>query len=127
MDAAKGKWLWELTGSKGERHGYVTAVDPRDAVSRALTTETTPGRLLGNELGPSFLDVLSVAPGNFDSEFTGNGDGFTLSVKRVACRTSVRGADEVVGCGSTNVSGPDEEGMYDCCECGVFFNPRRAG
>jgi hypothetical protein len=127
MEASKGHWLWLLTGNKGERNGYVTAVDPRDAVSRALTSDVEDGRLLGDTLGPTGFEVLDAAPGNFDSEFTGNGDGFTLTVKRVACPEHRRCADDVVGCGSTNVSGPDEEGFFDCLECGVFFNPLRAG
>jgi hypothetical protein len=25
------------------------------------------------------------------------------------------------GCGSTNVIGPDSEGIYDCLDCGLFF------
>lgn len=25
------------------------------------------------------------------------------------------------GCGSTNVTGPDEEGLYDCLNCGLWF------
>lgn len=29
----------------------------------------------------------------------------------------------IIGCGSTNVSGPDDEGLYDCLDCGIWFNP----
>ncbi|HDR9103663.1 hypothetical protein [Paraburkholderia sp. A3RO-2L] len=123
MHSAKTTWLWVLTGRKGERHGYVTAVDPRDAVSRALTSDVAPGRLLGETLGETGFDVLHDAPGNGDSKFTGNGAGFALSVKRVACPEHIRGTEHVDGCGSTNVSGPDEEGFFDCRECGARFNP----
>ena len=27
----------------------------------------------------------------------------------------------LVGCGSTNVLGPDTEGLYDCLDCGLWF------
>jgi hypothetical protein len=29
----------------------------------------------------------------------------------------------IIGCGSTNVEGPDDEGLYDCHDCGIWFNP----
>lgn len=29
----------------------------------------------------------------------------------------------VIGCGSTNLAGPDDEGLYDCLDCGIFFDP----
>ncbi len=32
--------------------------------------------------------------------------------------------DDILGCGSTNLSGPDSEGLYDCLECGIWF-PRK--
>ena len=25
------------------------------------------------------------------------------------------------GCGSANVTGPDDEGLYDCLDCGLWF------
>ena len=28
-----------------------------------------------------------------------------------------------IGCGSTNVTGPDTDGIYDCAECGMWFLP----
>jgi len=27
------------------------------------------------------------------------------------------------GCGSSRVAGPDEEGLYDCLDCGLWFEP----
>jgi len=126
MTTVKGQWLWELTGSKGSQFGYVTAWDPHDAVSRALTSDTGSGNLLGTKLGASGFEVLHDAPGNFDDEYVGHGDGFSLRVKRIACPMPVRIAHDVKGCGSTQVAGPDEEGLFDCCTCGVFFNPRTA-
>ena len=29
----------------------------------------------------------------------------------------------IVGCGSTDVHGPDDEGLYDRGSCGVWFQP----
>ncbi len=26
------------------------------------------------------------------------------------------------GCGSSNVAGPDNEGLYDCLNCGLWFD-----
>jgi len=26
-------------------------------------------------------------------------------------------------CSSTEISGPDSEGLIDCCGCGIWFNP----
>ena len=36
------------------------------------------------------------------------------------CPDNARGSD-IVGCGSKNVSQPDEEGLCDCSDCGIFF------
>ncbi len=27
------------------------------------------------------------------------------------------------GCGSANLDGPDDEGLVDCFDCGIWFNP----
>lgn len=29
----------------------------------------------------------------------------------------------IIGCGSTNLEGPDFEGLYDCLDCGIWFDP----
>lgn len=29
----------------------------------------------------------------------------------------------LVGCGSSNVSEPDDEGIVDCLDCGIWFTP----
>ena len=29
------------------------------------------------------------------------------------------------GCGSTNVSEPDDEGIVDCLNCGIWFTPAK--
>lgn len=39
------------------------------------------------------------------------------------CPTEARGAGGLIGCGSSNVSPSDEEGFYDCRNCGLFFKP----
>lgn len=31
-------------------------------------------------------------------------------------------ADDILGCGSTDVVGPDSEGFYDCRNCGIWFS-----
>lgn len=37
------------------------------------------------------------------------------------CPTHKRCPDDIVGCGSTNVTAPDDEGLYDCIDCGIWF------
>ncbi len=37
------------------------------------------------------------------------------------CPTNKRHPDDVVGCGSKNVTEPDEEGLCDCNDCGIWF------
>ena len=29
----------------------------------------------------------------------------------------------IIGCGSTNVAGPDTDGFHDCRDCGMWFLP----
>ena len=45
----------------------------------------------------------------------------------VRCPTATHAADgtphTIIGCGSVNVSEPDFEGLIDCFDCGIFFNP----
>jgi hypothetical protein len=31
----------------------------------------------------------------------------------------------IVGCGSYNTVGPDDEGLHDCTDCGIWWNPER--
>lgn len=31
--------------------------------------------------------------------------------------------EDIRGCGSYNVDGPDDEGFYDCRDCGLCFQP----
>lgn len=38
-----------------------------------------------------------------------------------SCPKVARHAGDIVGCGSINVTSADEEGFYDCKDCGLFF------
>jgi hypothetical protein len=40
----------------------------------------------------------------------------------IYCPTKARYEGDLVGCGSRNLAGPDEEGLYDCLDCGIFFS-----
>ena len=33
--------------------------------------------------------------------------------------------NEIQGCGGTNTSDPDDEGLVDCYDCGIWFDPKR--
>lgn len=74
-------WIWCASSSARHRNGIVEAVDPRDAVSRALTSEDANGQLIGQVLGipPSVLDR---APGNFDTHYVEQNDEFRIEVMR---------------------------------------------
>lgn len=37
------------------------------------------------------------------------------------CPTTARHEGDLLGCGSTNIAGPDREGIYDCRDCGLWF------
>jgi hypothetical protein len=39
----------------------------------------------------------------------------------VRCPQAPRFPGDLTGCGSTNVTQPDDEGFHDCCNCGLFF------
>lgn len=74
-------WLWSYRSANGSFGGSVAGCDPRDAVARVLTSTTSAGRLFGEEHGIP-LDVLDEAPGNGDSQYTANGQGFSLAVTK---------------------------------------------
>ena len=40
----------------------------------------------------------------------------------VTCPSSPRHDGDIVGCGKTFTQQPDEEGIFDCPHCGIFFN-----
>ena len=37
------------------------------------------------------------------------------------CPDNERFPGDIVGCGSTDVSDPDDEGICDCYNCGIWF------
>ncbi len=39
------------------------------------------------------------------------------------CPDKPRFPGDIVGCGSPNVSEPDDEGLCDCFDCGIWFRP----
>ena len=43
---------------------------------------------------------------------------------RVKCPKHTVKDSTLLGCGSTNVIGPDSEGFYDCLNCGLLFKVR---
>lgn len=80
---SKSTWNWHFTSARETAHGTVEAVDPRDALSRALTSSTPTGRLLG-EVHCIPVAVLDVAPANFDDRYELAGDGYTFLLERAA-------------------------------------------
>lgn len=38
------------------------------------------------------------------------------------CPTVARWKGDLVGCGSANLSEEDKEGLFDCLDCGLFFD-----
>lgn len=48
------------------------------------------------------------------------------AVCKVTCPPHSRHEGDICGCGSGNVVGPDDEGLYDCVDCGLFFDPAKA-
>jgi len=42
------------------------------------------------------------------------------ATSRIRCPAEPADA-EIPGCGSEHVEGPDDEGLYDCLDCGIWF------
>lgn len=80
MEKHTWRFVAQSDGSAIEKH--VKAVDPRDAMTRGLTTEQKRGKLLGEELGIPF-DSLQEVPANFDTYASLRVQGFELSVQRL--------------------------------------------
>jgi hypothetical protein len=75
---AKATWFWTLIGFGVRVTGEVQAVDPRDAVSRAITSTASDGRLYGKTLGIP-LEFIDAAPGNADGFFeVANGSKYVV-------------------------------------------------
>jgi hypothetical protein len=58
-------WAWMVIGRGMHAAGTVTACDPRDAVSRALTSDTPVGQMVGSHFHVPAA-VIDAAPGNGD-------------------------------------------------------------
>lgn len=39
----------------------------------------------------------------------------------ICCPSAPRWEGDLVGCGSRNLTDADDEGFYDCIDCGLFF------
>jgi len=77
-------WDWRMVDAAGrEYRGVVEAVDPRDALARALTAETPEGQFLGDQHGIP-ITILSEAPGNADAHFETEFDGVRIQVSERA-------------------------------------------
>lgn len=74
--------------------------------------------LAGDALAVRAREFLRVhSPVEFERVFGVGPD----STEPLRCPTEARWEGDLVGCGSTDLTGPDDEGMYDCLECGLFF------
>lgn len=73
-------WFYTLIGNGQVITGEVAAVDPRDAVSRALTTSNTDGKMHGQQLGVN-MDLLHAVPANFDKFYEVKSDATYISVR----------------------------------------------
>ena len=49
-----------------------------------------------------------------------------LDGERVRCPSPRDKDHPLAGCGSLNVYGPDSEGLYDCINCGLWFDEENA-
>ena len=116
----KAQWAWSLDTKQGQQAGYLLAVDARDAVSRMLVSTDSSGRFLG-EVHAVPPGLIQEVPANASTQFTGTFEGGTLVVQKVVCPDTLGQLEDIQGCGSSSVVGPDEEGFFDCNACGLFF------
>lgn len=81
------KWVFSVIGKNrdfsGITIGEVTAIDPRDALSRALASDDGTGKLIGNvfKVPPT---VILDAPANFDSSLDIDLDHLAIKLRRVS-------------------------------------------
>lgn len=61
-------WQWKLATPRATESGAVWAVDPRDALSRALCSELPSGELVGSQYGVP-VDFLRDVPANDDTTY----------------------------------------------------------
>lgn len=83
----KTPWCFLVTGGTGNTYGLfigeVTAVDPRDAVIRALTSETAAGKYIGEHIGIP-IDVVLGVPCNDDISYALTRGDIVIKVKRTS-------------------------------------------
>lgn len=77
------QYYWTFANRFGRFSGYLSAVDPRDCVSRILTQDIAfSAKLFGEEYEVP-LDVLQAAPGNGALKYEANTDAYALCVQRL--------------------------------------------
>jgi predicted RNA-binding Zn-ribbon protein involved in translation (DUF1610 family) len=64
---------------------------------------------------------IETEPFNEEERAAESNPGSTMAVP-VRCPRKRRRRGDLVGCGSSNLDGPDDEGFYDCQDCGLFFS-----
>ncbi len=70
-------WQFFLTGKKGKVSGTVLAIDPRDALSRAMTTPKGIAFAGRHRITP---DILAKVPANGSDRFQVEGADYKLAV-----------------------------------------------
>lgn len=81
-------WGWRVRNGSTVLSGTVSAVDPRDALSRALCSECSRDQLVGEALGVP-LEVLYHAPANASLSYDIVVDAVSIAVWRDEATQSV--------------------------------------
>ena len=82
------------------------------------------GPLLGGHVRPSEVGLKARA-----SDYYGIARMLERKKKptpKLCCPTKDPNKTGLAGCGSKNIIGPDDEGLYDCLNCGLWFNRSEA-
>ena len=79
-------------------------------IAESIVTAQLRAQRIAAERGWELLDVVPLVSVHCPSPGTG-----TAEQKKMG----------LMGCGSYNVEGPDDEGLYDCLDCGLDFDPKR--
>lgn len=77
------QYYWTFANKFGRFSGYLSAVDPRDCVSRIMTQDIAfTTKLFGEEYDVP-TDVLLGAPGNGALKYEAKSDDYALCVQRL--------------------------------------------
>lgn len=80
-------WVWSVTGKPGKIFGVffgeVAAIDPRDALSRALTSDAGNGQFVGQVCNVP-VETIDKAPGNFDTTLDIDLEHVTIKLRKVS-------------------------------------------